>query len=203
MDRETECIVLGKVVAWATILAATARSASGTTAVLAMAAPVTYFSLLAWRTWRQRQSTAKTQSSRNALIVGSGSAARNLATQFNRNRPDQRVVRGFLNDSEPLGGDVLGRIEDLARIARAEFVDEVILTTESPRNVAQWVIQDARRNRLDVKLVADLFGLEPQGVMGLEHFGHVPVLTVHREAIPSLGLLAEPAVGIVHSCTLL
>src|SRR6266568_1801419 len=193
IDRETECVVLGKVVAWATLLAAAARYASGTATVLATAAPVIFFTLLAWRAWRQRQSAARkpSQSSRNVLIVGSGSAARNLAAQFDRNRPDQHVVRGFLNDTEPLGGDVLGRTEDLARIARAEFVDEVILTTESPRNVAQWVIQEARRNRLDVKLVADLFELDLQGAVCLEQFGNVPVLTVHREPVPTFGLLAK------------
>jgi exopolysaccharide biosynthesis polyprenyl glycosylphosphotransferase len=135
--------------------------------------------------------------------VGSRSAARNLVAEFDRNRPDQRVVRGFLNDSEPLGGDVLGRIQDLARIARAEFVDEVILTTENPRNVAQWVIREARRNRLDVKLVADLLEVDPKNIVGFEHVGHVPVLTVHRELVPSLGLLAKRTIDIVVSFTLL
>jgi exopolysaccharide biosynthesis polyprenyl glycosylphosphotransferase len=207
IDHETECIVLGKVVAWTTLLAAASRYASGTltTAVLATGAPLTYFSLLAWRTWRQHQSAATKSSpaSRNVLIVGSGSFARNLAAQFGRNRTDRLAVRGFLNDSEPVGGDVLGRPEDLARIARAEFVDEVILTTQSPRSVAQWVIREARRNRLDVKVVADLFELEPQCMVDLEHFGNVPILTIHQEPVPSLGLLAKRAMDIVFSATLL
>ena len=63
---------------------------------------------------------------RNVLIIGSQAAGRGLATYLKQNPAAKYVVRGFLDDSETVGGDVLGRVADLAGIARAQFVDDVI-----------------------------------------------------------------------------
>jgi hypothetical protein len=54
-------------------------------------------------------------------------------------------VRGFLDNDEPLSGEIKGRLKDLTRIARAEFVDEVLkLTgraqTSSPKLVQQQIL---------------------------------------------------------------
>ncbi len=62
---------------------------------------------------------------------------------------------GFLDERAPLGGAVLGRIDDLARIARREFVDEIILTTATHRETTQRSFDEARANQIDVKLVPE------------------------------------------------
>jgi exopolysaccharide biosynthesis polyprenyl glycosylphosphotransferase len=204
--RETECVILGKVVAWATLLAAGAFCGSGlrTMGVLAVGAPMTYFTLLSWRGWQQREAGAceGLRSVRNVLIVGAGKSGRDLAARLGSDRSRQRVVCGFLDDEEPAAGDILGGIRDLARVARTEFVDEVILAGDSQRDVARRVIGEARRNRLDVRFVPDLFGLESPSVV-LERFGDTPVLTLHEEPIPVVGLLAKRALDILLSATAL
>jgi exopolysaccharide biosynthesis polyprenyl glycosylphosphotransferase len=197
---EMKYVILGKVVAWAALLVAGALCASGILTLLVMTAcaPLSYFTLRAWRSWQQRQAEEPSQVScsvRNVLIIGAGKSGRALAARLAGDRAGRSVVRGFLDDDEPIAGDVLGRIEDLARIARAEFVDEVILTTHGQRDRAQHVIREAQRNRLDVKIVPDLFGVATQPV-ALEHFGDTPVLTIHEEPIPGAGLLVKRALDI-------
>jgi len=206
--HETERVILGKIVAWATLLAAATLCASGTlpTNILFAAAPLTYFSLLAWRHLQHYQSKRLADAQpgmRNILIVGAGNAARFLVSQLDHNGSDGYAIRGFLNNSEPVGGDVLGRVEDLARVARAEFVDEVILTAQTPRNLAQWVIREARRNRLDIKIAPDLFGAETFPTIEVENLGTLPVLTIHREPVPGVSLLLKRVFDVLLSTTVL
>jgi exopolysaccharide biosynthesis polyprenyl glycosylphosphotransferase len=200
-DFQTQAVILGKVVAWATLLIAGSLCASGSVkaATLAVSAPITYFTLLAWRAWQRHQQTgASNPTVRKVLIVGAGKSARDLATQLSQGRSHRRVVCGFIDDEHRAEDDVLGGLGDLAHIARAEFVDEVILADASPREVVRRVIREARKNRLDVKIVPDFFGVAPQP-LALERFGDTPVLTLHEEPIPAMGLFAKRALDIVLS----
>jgi hypothetical protein len=64
---------------------------------------------------------------RKILIVGGGPIARSIARAL-RNDPLQRTtVCGFVDDDLPLSPVILGRIADLDWLARAEFIDEVVL----------------------------------------------------------------------------
>jgi exopolysaccharide biosynthesis polyprenyl glycosylphosphotransferase len=200
-DYQTEAVILGKVVAWATLLMVGSLCASGNVKVTTMAvsAPMTYFILLAWRTWQRHQETGTSDPTvRKVLIVGAGESARDLATQLNHERSHRRVVCGFLDDEHPAEENVLGGLGDLVRIARAEFVDEIIVADSTRREVVRRVIREARKNRLDVKIVPDFFGLAPRPV-ALERFGDTPVLTLHEEPIPAIGLFAKRVLDIVLS----
>ena len=146
---------------------------------------------------RQRAATARSAErghGRNVLIVGAGPVARELAAVLERERNAERTVVGFLDETEAVSGDVLGRIENLDRIARSEFVDEVILAIPNQHDLALRVIRAARRNRLDVRAIPDLYGYgwDPYGGpqrtrLGLEYFGDLPILTLHEEeATPGL-----------------
>ncbi len=197
VSDESEGVVLGKVVAWATAVVAGLLYASTTAlSVVAINAPMTYFLLRLWRSWRRRRGTSA-HGIRKVLIVGAGSAGRNLAEQLSVGH-SRRVVCGFLDDENPEAADVLGSPADLARVARAEFADEVILTQNTRREVVQRVIRDARQNRLDVKVVPDLYGMVSQPI-AVEHFGGTAVLTLHEEPIPVIGLLAKRALDLVLS----
>jgi len=104
-------------------------------------------------------------------------------------------VLGFLDEYHPIGGDIRGRITDLKRVACREFVDEIILTLPLHSKVAQQAIWEARRNRIDVKLVPDLLGFDPSRV-ALEKFGTIPVLTLCEEPIPSAALVLKRAADV-------
>ena len=111
-------------------------------------------------------------------------------------------MRGFLDDSEILGGEVLGRVDDLAGVARAEFVDEIILTAPYPREMVTRVVLEAQRSHLALKVMPDLFGLSPESVV-LGKVGDLPALSLHQEQAPAFPLLLKRAADIGLSALLL
>jgi exopolysaccharide biosynthesis polyprenyl glycosylphosphotransferase len=197
-------LVLGKAMFWSTALMGVALDWSGLQVIsigaLAASALLNFLTMLGWRNQWRRLAARHAHSGRDArhvLIIGAGTLGRRLAAYLGEDPLGKHAVRGFLDDYEPLGGDIRGRVEDLEHIARSEFVDEIILTIPQ-REVAQRVIREARRNRIDVKVVPDFFGFEP-GPMIFETFGNVPVLTLRQEEIPAFGLFLKRAVDITSS----
>ncbi len=196
-----EQLVLGKVLFWSAALVVMAVGWSGphliSLTTLAASAPVNFLILVAWRNhWRR---APKIQGHggrdvRNVLIIGAGKIGRELASHMGEDLAGKRVVMGFLDEDEPIGGDVHGRIDDLARIARTDFVDEVILTAPQQPELARRVIREARRNRIDVKVVPDLFGFEPDDSLVFEKFGNIPVLTLCEERMPVFSLFLKRVV---------
>lgn len=154
-------------------------------------------SLLIVRRFREgKQETNVQSSARNVLIVGSGPVARALATQIAEHPEMGRKFRGFLDDVGLPSFGVLGSPKDLARIARAEFADEIILAVPGQREVNQMVIREARHNHLDVKLVPDLFGLGSEEPW-LEAIGGIPMVTLHREKLPAVQLCIKRVLDLV------
>jgi exopolysaccharide biosynthesis polyprenyl glycosylphosphotransferase len=199
-----ERLVLGKVVFWSAALVVAAVGWSGphliSLTTLAASAPLNFLIMLAWRNHWRRVPAQQTQSGRdvrNVLIIGAGKLGRKLAAHMGEDLACKRVVMGFLDEDEPIGGDVHGRVEDLARIARTDFVDEIILTAPQQPDVARRVIREARRNQIDVKVVPDLFGFEPDDPLVFEKFGNIPVLTLREERMPVFSLSLKRAVDTV------
>jgi exopolysaccharide biosynthesis polyprenyl glycosylphosphotransferase len=155
--------------------------------------------LSAWRLWRRRvveRRLARGIGTRNVLIVGAGKVGQALANYFDANQRLGFVIKGFLDETHNADPRLLGGIEDLSRIARAHFVDEVFITIPSARDLVRAVALEARRNRLDVKVVPELYG----GLAWrapLEYLGDFPVMSLHREPIPVLGLIAKRAIDVV------
>jgi exopolysaccharide biosynthesis polyprenyl glycosylphosphotransferase len=199
-----ERLILARVMAWTTLLVGTAiwmAHLQISIVALAIAAPLNYLGMHGWRDVRRRLATRRGESGRgirNVLIVGAGKLGRAVAVSLERDHAGERVVLGFLDEYQPVGGDIRGRIGDLARIARAEFVDEIILAIPQERELGRRVIEDARRNRLDVKMVPDLLGFQAQSG-SIETFGTVPILTLHEEQSPVLGLFLKRAADITSS----
>jgi exopolysaccharide biosynthesis polyprenyl glycosylphosphotransferase len=136
--------------------------------------------------------------SRKILIVGAGPVARSVALAL-RNDPLQRAtVCGFVDDDQPLSPAVLGRIADLDWLARAEFIDEVILTLPGQPAETRKAAEAAFRNHLDIRAVPDL----PPGPWpdsGIDRIGEVPVVTLHREPLPSAALFLKRLLDITGS----
>ena len=138
------------------------------------------------------------------LIVGGGPVARSIAQTLRRDlNPFRRtVVRGFLADDVSLSSSVLGKIADLDWLARAEFVDEVILALPGERGRSSEAAEVALRNHLDIRAVPDL----PRGLWsdtGIDHIGNIPVVTLHREPVPSSALFLKRLVDVLGSAFLL
>ena len=199
-----ERLVLGKVVFWSAALVVAAVGWSGphliSLTTLAASAPLNFLIMLAWRNHWRRMPAQQSQSGRdvrNVLIIGAGTVGRELAVHLSQDFAGKRVVMGFLDENEPVGGDVHGRVEDLSRIVRAAFVDEIILTAPQQPDVARRVIREARRNQIDIKVVPDLFGFEPDDPLVFEKFGNIPVLTLREERLPTFCLFLKRTVDAV------
>jgi exopolysaccharide biosynthesis polyprenyl glycosylphosphotransferase len=120
---------------------------------------------------------------KNVLVVGAGRVGQDIAEYLASNQRHGRVVRGFLDSERWRDCRILGTVGDLAEVARAEFIDEIIVAEPYPKERAQIAIIEALRNHLDVRIVPELFGpaMSDRSVP-------IPVLPLHEEAIPELGL---------------
>jgi len=123
---------------------------------------------------------------RNVLVVGAGGLGRQIARYLEAHPESERAFCGFVDDRKPLGKGVIGRPSDLAQLARAGFVDEVILAAPHARDLTLRVLHTAQQLRLDVKMAPDLFGCEP--VRGTERIGGIPLIPLHEERLPVAGL---------------
>jgi len=203
-DPRRETVVLFKVTFWSTMLAClvslTAKLKTCSITGLAVAAPLNFLITWGYRHARQRILASRPTIShqRNVLIIGAGPVGRKLAQALQENECGGRIFRGFLDQYQSTREDVRGSVEDLATIARREFIDEIIVAVPQGTNAARNAIWQARRNRIDVKLVPDLLGGDASHVT-LEHYGGVPVLTLSEEEIPQFGLLLKRTVDVVLS----
>jgi exopolysaccharide biosynthesis polyprenyl glycosylphosphotransferase len=142
--------------------------------------------------WKKQRREAE---SRRVLIVGGGPVARSIA-QALRNDPLHRAsVCGFVDNHLPLSPAVLGRIADLEWLARAQFIDEIILAVPTQPPLAREAAEIAYRNHLDIRAVPGL----PAGPWfdpNVDRIGDVPVVTLHREPIPGASLLLKRLLDI-------
>jgi exopolysaccharide biosynthesis polyprenyl glycosylphosphotransferase len=129
--------------------------------------------------------------SRIALIVGASAIGRRIASYIGEHPEMGRSVCGFLDDHKPLGNEVIGRTTNLQKLARARFVDELILAPPHNRIGTLRVLEAARQLRLDVKIVPELFGCEPASP--LERIGTIPLISLHEEKQPTARLRLKRA----------
>jgi exopolysaccharide biosynthesis polyprenyl glycosylphosphotransferase len=132
---------------------------------------------------------------RNVLIVGAGGLGHRLAGYLERHPELGRSVCGFVDDWKPLGNGVIGRIGQLAELARTGFVDEVILAGPHDREKTLRVLRASQQLRLDVKMALDLFGCEP--ARETEQVGGIPLICLHEERLPVAGLLLKRTLDVV------
>jgi len=151
------------------------------------------------RALRQRR-CATGKGTRNVLIVGAGRAGDAIARFLTENKHLGYEVHGFLDERQSVDVRVLGRIDSLSQVARAHFIDEIFIAISSPSDLVSEVIAEARRNRLDVKIVPDLYENPselPNSRVAIERIGKYPVLVVHREPVRALGLLVKRILDII------
>ena len=207
-DLRKQMQMLGKAVFWGTLVLSAALQLQGFSASAAAAvwsAGMLHLGTLWGCRWAElsgyQSGLRATRGVRNVVIVGAGALGRRIAN-YAANHPEMnRSVRGFLDDRKPLGNGVVGRTSDLIKLARAEFVDEVILASPQDQAVTLRVLHAARQLRLDVSMAPDLFGCEPEG--RLESLGNIPLISLHEEKLPVGGLLLKRALDVAAAGTAL
>jgi len=193
---------LGRSVVWATVVMGVGFGIQGpfaaTMCLFGCAGLLHFGALWSWRWQSDRQHLADRPSCdlRNVLIVGASATGRRVASFLEEHPSDGRILYGFLDDECAIGNGVIGRVSELARLARTGFVDEVILAAPRDRSFTQQVVREATRLRLDVKIVPELFGYQ-LAEQELERVGDLPVICLHAERLPAGALFLKRLVDVV------
>jgi len=204
-DPRRQARLLGKSVLWATTVLCFSYGLQGapwaTTGLFCGAGLLHFGALWMWRWQSARQDSQAPQGRdvRNVLIVGAGGVGRRVASYMEGHPETGRRVFGFLDNERPLGHGVIGRVSDLARLARTGFVDEVVLAAPRDRTLTLQVLHEARRLRLDVEIVPELFGCKPAGTE-VERVGDLPLICLHAERLPAAGLVLKRVVDVMGAC---
>ncbi|MGA9354344.1 MAG: sugar transferase [Terriglobales bacterium] len=157
---------------------------------------MSFSTLMLYRQMRQFARMHQELEARNVLIVGGGAVGRSIARTLATDPIHRAFVRGSVDDELPLSSTVLGRIADLDWLARSEFIDEVIVALPGRPEQAREAAEAAFRNHLDIRAVPDLPpGHWPQA--GVDFIGEVPVVTLHREPVPSAGLYLKRLLDVM------
>ena len=168
--------------------------------------------LCGWRIFRRRYAVRRAErgeSVSRVLIVGTGKMGRALAAWLEGNPGLGYRVCGFLGPHVNGDARVLGSIRELRQVALAHFVDQVFVTLPADREVVKEIFLEARRLRLNLNVVPDLYdGLGWRAPV--QSMGGFPVMELHGRPIPALGLaikrfvdLAGAALGIMLTAPLL
>lgn len=207
-DIRQQLYILGKCVMWATTVLCLAYGLQGapwtTSGLFCGAGALHFVALGVWRRQSDKQNHRPRQGveMRNVLIVGAGGVGRRVASYVEKHPEGGRVLCGLLDDEGPMGNGVIGRVGDLARLARRGFVDEVILAAPHDRSLTTQVLREAQRLRLDVEIIPELFGCKPAATE-FERVGDLPVICLHAERLPSVGMVLKRVVDIAGAGLLL
>lgn len=142
------------------------------------------------------------QESRNVIIVGAGRMGRALARHLDDHQDLGYRVKGLVDETLVGGANGFGILEALDRSVQSEFIDEIIITSLSERELVRKITEAAQRYRVDVRLVPEV----PTTVGArstLEYLGTFPTLTLHREPIPRAGLFMKRLLDVLFAGAIL
>ena len=192
--------ILAKCIFWATTLLCAASVLQAVPAgvkTICSAGVLSFATLWGWRSleqWRRRDAASPLV--RNVLIAGSPSIAERLAHWLARHPEDGRSVCGILDENTDFPGGGVGLASQLATASRKGFIDELILAGPKDAEWATRLVAQARRLRLDVQIVPELFGYQCENA-SVETVGGLAMISVHREKLPAAGLVFKRVFDIV------
>ena len=155
--------------------------------------------LAGWRyakRWYVLRRLNRGECSSRVLIVGAGPTGRALAAWLEANRHLGYSVCGFVDPHRNGDARVLGSLNDFRRVALEQFVDQVFVALPADREVVKKIFVEARRLRVDMNVVPDLYdGLGWHAPM--HAIGGFPVLELHGQPIPAFGLAAKRVLDVL------
>jgi lipopolysaccharide/colanic/teichoic acid biosynthesis glycosyltransferase len=125
---------------------------------------------------------------RNVLIVGTGPEAHALRHHLESIRHLGYTFKGFIDfhgtgtSFTASSGDVVGTLETMFEHARKQFVDEIFFTTPCERGIVQNVLEEARTQGVDLRMVPDMY----DGLLWnspIEYIGQFPTIPLLAIAI--------------------
>ena len=169
--------------------------------VVVSAGALNVLTLSGWRYFKRRLVLRRSLEGigvSRVLIVGTGRMGRALAKWFGDNRHLGYEVCGFLDSNASTDPKVLGGISDLRKVVLTQFVDEVFVMLPFERESVKEIVLEARELRLGLKLLPDLYdGLGWRAPLHM--MGGFPVMDLHWQPIPAVGLAVKRALDILAS----
>jgi exopolysaccharide biosynthesis polyprenyl glycosylphosphotransferase len=198
-----------KAVAVATVLLALFIFISGdkdiSRLVIISAGVLNSIGLSAWRYFKRRLILHRAVEGigvSRILIVGAGRVGRALGKWLDENRHLGYSVCGFLDSKPSTDSRVLGTVSDLRRIVLTQFVDEIFIALPADRELVKKTVVEARELGLGLKLVPDLYdGLGWRAPLHM--IGGFPVMDLHWQPIPAVGLKVKRLFDVIISASLL
>jgi exopolysaccharide biosynthesis polyprenyl glycosylphosphotransferase len=145
---------------------------------------------------------------RNVLIVGTGPEAHALRHHLESIRHLGYTFKGFIDPPGSVEhmasstGDVVGNLDNLFLYARRHFIDEIFFTTPCERTIVQDVLDKARANSIDLRMIPDLYdGLTWNSP--IEYIGQFPTIPLHCGRVPELSLMMKRSMDVVLSSLIL
>jgi len=164
------------------------------------------FFLSVWRALRRRyveDLVAAGNNRQNALIIGAGRIGKLLSEELSKRGYLGLKIIGYLDDFKQTGDSidgkkVLGKINDLERMVRQKFIDQIFVTLCSERKLVSKTLMQARRLGVGVKMVPEFFENMP-GNLKIDYIGMIPILEYESEEIPKRGYMLKRLIDIVFS----
>jgi exopolysaccharide biosynthesis polyprenyl glycosylphosphotransferase len=169
--------------------------------VIVSAGAINTAMLAGWRFAKREYVQARTRRGiglSRALIVGAGSHGQTLAEWLERNQQLGYAVCGFLDAHKNGDPRVLGTIPDLRKVALEQFVDQLFLPLPAESSLVKDIWVQARQLRLNLTLVPEPYdGLTWRAPV--RSIGGFPVIELHGQPIPAVGLTVKRAMDVVLS----
>jgi exopolysaccharide biosynthesis polyprenyl glycosylphosphotransferase len=175
---------------------------------LALTVVVAWVLMAAWRKVVRSQSIPGLTERRNVLIVGFGRTAHQLERQLEQNPLLGYVVKGFVsrrrtprptdNSNEKPDARLLGTVDEISSITRAHFIDEILISVPSDRNLVLEITQKAQAAGVNVRVIPDLYDGLAAG-QPIQYIGPIPMLTLSHRPTPTLALMAKRLIDVLLS----
>lgn len=157
-----------------------------------------------WRRTRYRQ-YERGLATRHVVILGTNRVSRALGYQLRRETRLGYTLRGHIyapgcenSPSDVPEIQVLGGLDQLGRIVRKYFVDELVITEHCPIEVVIRIIKDARELGIDIRTLSGYYNdLAPHS--GIEYVGTFPLVALHRNVPRTLAVALKRAGDFVLS----
>ena len=163
-----------------------------------------FITLIGWRIFKRylvRRRVARGFNNQHVLIVGAGKVGLALAGEIARNRYLGLEVIGFLDDTltgEKGGYPILGRSDNFEEVVRKKFVDEVLVSIPSERDLVARLIMACRKLGKNIRVVPDLMSMGMEGVKS-GYLGRIPLLEYYNRGLHGADLLLKRSFDVVAS----
>jgi exopolysaccharide biosynthesis polyprenyl glycosylphosphotransferase len=156
-----------------------------------------------WRLRRYRQ-YERGLFTRHVVILGTNRLSYALGRQIANESRLGYTLRGYIlapgaaHSAASPGVDILGGLDEIGKITRKHFIDEVVITESCPTERVIRLLKEARELGIDVRAVSGYYN-DLSLNAGIEYLGVFPLVSLHRNTPRTISLALKRAGDFVLS----